>query len=111
MVEKKRVKELMGNKHRLRKEIMYYKVRKQAKIAKRIALLVQKQDPHKGAKYFAEAFVLSKSDKESDAYKYLEHLYFNIIAKDKPPEEKEKGFKEFIDAAKQRLGIDSSASM
>jgi hypothetical protein len=90
---------------------MYYKIRKQAKIANRIGLLVQKDDPVKGANYFAEAFLLSKSNKESDAYKYLEHIYFNIIAKDKPPEEKEAGFKDFINQAKERLGLDTSTPM
>lgn len=82
-----------------------YKNKKKIATAMKIGQLVNKQDIDKGIKYFADAFVLSKLDKESDAYKYLEQLYFNKKAKDKSPEEKEQEFKEIINAAKVRLGV------
>ncbi len=83
---------------------MAYKVDKKAKLARKIAQLVYKQNVDKGIGYFAEAFVLLKSDKESDAYKYLENLYFNQPkVKGKSPEEQEKGFRTIINAARTRL--------
>jgi hypothetical protein len=66
--------------------------------------LAHKSDPNKAIRYFADAYVLSNLNKETNAYKYLEQLYFNGIAKDKTPEEKEQGFQDIIDAAKARLG-------
>jgi hypothetical protein len=85
-----------------------YKLKPQLDLAKNIAILVQKTDPEKGAQYFADAFVLSNLNKESDIYKYLQHIYFNIIAKDKSPEEKEAGFQLIIEAAKSRVGPQSN---
>jgi tetratricopeptide (TPR) repeat protein len=82
-----------------------YKVKRQADLALRIGQMVHKQDIDKGIRYFADAYVLSQFDKESKAYKYLEHLYFNEKAKDQSPEEKEKGFKAIIDAARTRFGM------
>jgi len=82
-----------------------YTAKKKIKTAMKIGQLVNKLDIDKGIKYFADAYVLSKLDKGSDAYKYLEQLYFNKKAKDKSDEEKETGFKEIISAAKARLGI------
>ena len=82
-----------------------YQANKKVRTAMKIGQLVNKKDLDKGIKYFADAFVLSKLDKGSDAYKYLEQLYFVRKAKDKSPEEKEKEFKEIINAAKARLGI------
>ncbi len=91
------------------KAVMYfemaYKIDKKSKLAMIIAQLVYKQNIDKGIGYFAEAFVLLKSDKESDAYKYLEQLYFNQKAKNESPEEQEKGFRTIINAARTRLGM------
>jgi hypothetical protein len=82
-----------------------YKIKRQKGLAMKIASMVHKTDITKGIRYFADAFVLSELNKESDAYKYLEHLYFNKFAKDKSVEEKEEGFKQIISAAKQRCGV------
>lgn len=82
-----------------------YKAKRKMDLAMKIARLVHSKEPQKGLKYFADAFVLSEMDKQSDAYKFLEQLYFNRIAKDKSPEEKEAGFKAVIKAAKARCGI------
>jgi hypothetical protein len=82
-----------------------YQSNKQANLAKKIGQLVHKKNIDKGIKYFAEAFVLSNSNKQSDAYRYLENLYFNKPdVKSKTPAEQEKGFKEIINAARVRLG-------
>lgn len=82
-----------------------YKADKKARLALNIGKLVYKENINKGIKYFAEAYVLSKSNKQSDAYKFLQQLYFNELAKDKSPEEQEKGFLEIINAARARLGM------
>lgn len=82
-----------------------YKTKPTAKLAKKIGQLVHKKDVNKAVQYFADAFVIGGMDKETDVYKFLEHLYFNEVAKDKTPEEKEAGFKKVINAAKTRQGI------
>lgn len=84
---------------------MAYQSSKKATLAKKIGQLVYKDNKEKGIKYFAEAFVLMNSNKESDVYKYLENLYFNKPdVKSKSPAEQEKGFRAIINAARVRLG-------
>lgn len=82
-----------------------YKSKPTATLAKRIGQLVHKKDVNKAVRYFADAYVIGGMDKETEVYKFLEHLYFNKVAKDKTPEEKEAGFKQVINAAKTRQGI------
>ena len=100
---------MYGKKKDRNKAILYYEKAYQSRqrpdLAVRIGQMVYKKDIDKGIRYFADAYILLKLDKQSDAYKYLEHLYFNEKAKDKSPEEKEAGFKEIVNAAKARLGI------
>ena len=84
-----------------------YKSKPTATLARKIGQMVHKKDAVKAVKYFADAYVIGGMDKETEVYKFLEHLYFNIVAKDKTPEEKEAGFKEVINAAKTRRGIKS----
>lgn len=92
-----------------------YKSKPTADLAQKIGQLASKKDVYKAVQYFADAYVIGGMDKETEVYKFLEHLYFNEIAKDKTPEEKEAGFKEVINAAKTRRGIsvqeDSAASI
>lgn len=83
-----------------------YKTGKKLKTAITIGKLVYKKDIDKGIKYFADAFVLSNFDESSNAFKYLQQLYYNQKAKDLPPGEKEKGFKEIIKEAKVRMGTE-----
>jgi len=94
------------------KAIHYFELAYQAKhkmdLALKIGRLVHKAHPQKGLKYFAEAYVLGELNKDSDAFKYLQQLYFNRIAKDLTAAEKEQGFKDVVNAAKSRLGIDSA---
>jgi tetratricopeptide (TPR) repeat protein len=85
-----------------------YKSKHKLDLAMRIGRLVHKNEPNKGLKYFADAFILTNEDKQSDAYRYLEQLYFNRVApKDKSSEEKEKEFKAIINAAKARLNVET----
>ena len=85
----------------------YYRLQEKdgeaAKTALNIGVLLSKKDKQKAMDYFAEAFVLLNSDKESNAYKYLQQLWFNEIAKGRPQEEQDKGFAEIINSAKARL--------
>ncbi|MDQ1352836.1 MAG: hypothetical protein QG657_3142, partial [Acidobacteriota bacterium] len=82
-----------------------YRAQKQSKLALNIGKLVYKGDLDKGLKYFSEAFVLANSNKQSDAYKFLENLFFNNPeVKKLTPEEQEKGFRSLVNAARERLG-------
>lgn len=81
-----------------------YDKKKIESMAVKIGQLLSRKDKEKAIRYFAEAFILSESNKDSDAYKYLQQLWFKDKAKDKTPEEQEAGFNEIIDAAKTRLG-------
>lgn len=82
-----------------------YRAQKQSKLALNIGKLVYKGDLEKGLKYFSEAFVLGNSNKQSDAYKFLENLYFNNPETKKlTPEDQEKGFRTLVNAARERLG-------
>ena len=82
-----------------------YRAQKQAKLALNIGKLVYKGDLDKGLKYFSEAFVLGNSNKQSDAYKFLENLYFNNPeVKKLTPEDQEKGFRALINVTRERLG-------
>lgn len=87
---------------------MAHKTKRKAKTAMNIGILIYKKNIEKGIKYFAEAFLLSNSDKDTKAYKYLESLYFNQPKiKEKSPAEQENGFREIINAARLRLGMES----
>jgi len=83
------------------------KNRSAAKIALKIGQLVSKTNKEKAIKFFAESYILSDSDPESKAYKYMRHLWFNEIAKDKPQEDQDQGFEGILNAAKSRLGMDN----
>lgn len=84
---------------------MAYRAQRQSKLAMNLGKLVYKQDLDKGLKYFSEAFVLANSNKQSDAYKFLENLFFNNPdIKKLTPEDQEKGFRVLINGARERLG-------
>jgi len=82
-----------------------YKSKRQYDLAMKIGRLVHKNDTQKGIYYFADAFIMKGENKESDAFKFLEHLYFNVLAKDKTLEEKEQGFKVLLDEARSRFKV------
>lgn len=89
-----------------------YQLQKTAKLAFDLGILYNKtQDIDNAVNYFAESFVLyekagSDPDGMTKAKSTLEHLYFNVKAKDIPSQdEKEKGYQELMAAARTRLGI------
>jgi len=84
-------------------EVAYNK-KKDSSMAVKIGQLLSKKNKEKAIQYFADAYILSKLDKESSAYKYLQQLWFKDKAKDQTPEEQEAGFNQIIEAAKSRLG-------
>ncbi len=84
-----------------------YNAKKKSNIATKLGQLLHKTAPEKAVGYFAEAFLLDDSDTESNAYKYLRHLWYNKLAKGKPQAEQDKGFDEIIKNAKTRLNPDA----
>ena len=93
-----------------------YELQKTAKLAFDLGILYNKtQDIDNAINYFAESFVLyEKAGNDPDgmtkAKSTLEHLYFNIKAKDiASQDEKEKGYQELMAAARTRLGIAPTA--
>lgn len=80
-----------------------YKIKKKAKTAYSIGALLQKRNIDKAIKYLAEAYQLQEGKYSLKAHKLLEHLYFIIKAKNKSNEEKEKEFKQILEAAKARI--------
>jgi len=88
-----------------------YNLNKKSNIATKLGQLLHKTAPQKAVEYFAEAFLLDESDKESNAYKYLRQLWYNKLAKGKPQAEQDSGFDEILKLAKARLNPDSEAEM
>ncbi|MEN8223335.1 MAG: hypothetical protein ABFR36_08770 [Acidobacteriota bacterium] len=84
-----------------------YNANRKSNIATKLGQLLHKTAPEKAVEYFAEAFLLDDSDTESNAYKYLRHLWYNQIAKGKPQAEQDKGFDDIINNAKSRLNPDA----
>ena len=84
-----------------------YDSNKKANIATKLGQLLHKSAPEKAIEYFAEAFLLDDSDKDSNAYKYLRQLWYNKIAKGKPQAEQDSGFNDILKLAKARLNPDS----
>jgi len=87
-----------------------YQARRTADTALKIGKLVYKTNIDKGIDYFADAFVMSNLDKASDAYKYLQELYYNRKAKDLPSEAQEKGFHEIVQASRARVSHSGGSS-
>lgn len=81
-----------------------YQTQKKADLAMNIGKLVYKVDIDKGIQYFADAYVMSKQDKTSAAYKYLQELYYNRKARGMSPAEQEKGFQMIVRESRLRLG-------
>jgi len=86
-----------------------YSVDKKAKFAMRLGQLLHKSSPKRAIDYFAEAYLLDNSEKESNAYKYLRQLWYNNLAKGKPLSEQDKGFDEILTLAKSRLNPNSDS--
>lgn len=84
--------------------IKAYNKNKASTMAVKIGQLLYKKDNDKAIEFFAEGYILAELDKASDAFKYLQQLWFKEKAKDRSLEEQEAGFQEIIAAAKTRLG-------
>ncbi len=84
-----------------------YKAKPSAEQALRLGQLIYKKDAEKAIEYFADSFILSSQNKESEAFKYLQQLYFNQVAKDKTEEEKEAGYNAILAAATARVNVDT----
>lgn len=82
-----------------------YRIRKNAKTAYNLGVMLQKRDIDMAIRYLTEAHIMRHENKEAKAYKLLRHLYYNVKApKDKTKEELDVGFQEIISAARSRLG-------
>ncbi|MCP4218318.1 MAG: hypothetical protein GY765_27020 [bacterium] len=90
---------------------MGYKLQRKSSSALNLGKMIHKKDLLKGINYFAEAFLLGKSDKTSDAYKFLENLFFNkYLDKAMPPAEREKAFHALLNQVRARLGMEAVAA-
>ncbi len=82
-----------------------YRIRKNAKTAYNLGVMLQKRDIDRAIRYLAEAHIMRHENKEAKDYKLLRHLYYNVKAsKDKAKEELDAGFQEIINSARSRLG-------
>ncbi len=80
-----------------------YNLNKKSTTALKLGQLLYKSDPNSAIEFFAESFILSDYDKESKAYKYLQQLWFNQVAKSQSREEQEAGFNQILQTAKANL--------
>ena len=79
-----------------------YSKKASAQSASQLGTLLQKVNPAKAIEYLADEFAFT-DNRESQTFKLLEHLYFNVVYKDKSEEDKEIGFKALLEAAKARI--------
>lgn len=81
-----------------------YEIERNPDLARRLGLLHNKlTNKEQALKYFSEWFILTGADEESDAYKYMQQLWFKELAKDQEPEEKKSGFQKIIEDARARI--------
>jgi tetratricopeptide (TPR) repeat protein len=85
-----------------------YQMKKNAKIAYDLGVLLNKTDIDGAIEYLAEANLLNDEKYSPDALKLLQHLVFFVKAKDLPQAEQMKTFNDILAAAKTRLGITTS---
>jgi tetratricopeptide (TPR) repeat protein len=85
-----------------------YNVKADARIAYNLGRLLQKSDIDEAIKYLAEAFHMKDEKYSENANKLLQHLYYNVKTKGQSKEEQDAGFREIMDAAKTRLGIEET---
>ncbi|MCX6557064.1 MAG: hypothetical protein NTW95_06475 [Candidatus Aminicenantes bacterium] len=85
-----------------------YQMKKNAKVAYDLGVLLNKTDIDGAMDYLAEANLLNDEKYSPDALKLLQHLVFFVKAKDLPQAEQMKTFNDILAAAKNRLGITTS---
>jgi tetratricopeptide (TPR) repeat protein len=82
-----------------------YEMKKNAKVAYDLGVLLNKTDIDSAMNFLAECNLLNDEKYSPKALELLQHLFFNVKSKGQLPEEQEKGFQEILLAAKTRLGI------
>ncbi len=93
----------LGNKDKMIENFeKAYGIKPNADTAEKLGRLLNKQNPTKAIEYLADVFAFTDS-RESEAFKLLEHLYFNVVYKDKTAEDKDAGFKALLETAKGRI--------
>jgi tetratricopeptide (TPR) repeat protein len=79
-----------------------YALKGSAEAASQLGVLLQKTNPAKALDYLADEFAYT-GNRESQTFKLLEHLYHNVVNKDKTQEDKEAGFNALLETAKGRI--------
>lgn len=82
-----------------------YDLKKNAKVAYDLGVLLNQTDLDSALNFLAEANLLNDEKYSPEALKLLQHLFFNIKTKGQPAADQEKEFQGILDAAKTRLGI------
>jgi hypothetical protein len=82
-----------------------YQMKKNAKVAYDLGVLLNKTDIDSAMNYLAESDLLNDEKYSPKALELLQHLFFNVKSKGQLPAEQEKGFQEILLSAKNRLGI------
>jgi|GEM_PF-2900169 len=81
-----------------------YEIDKKPELARKLGLLYNKMgNKEKALQYFSDWYIITGADPESDAYKYMQQLWFKELAKDQEPEEKKQGFEKIIEDARARI--------
>lgn len=80
-----------------------YQMKKNAKVAYDLGVLLNKTDIDGAMNYLAESNLLNDEKYSPDALKLLQHLVFFVKTKGQPQAEQEKIFNEIMAAAKTRL--------
>lgn len=87
-----------------------YAIKRDPGVGYSLGKLFQSDDPEQGMIYLSESFLLNDPEVSEKAEKLLLHLYFNVVAADKTPEEQEIGYDRLIREARIRLGLDDSSA-
>jgi tetratricopeptide (TPR) repeat protein len=82
-----------------------YEMKKNAKVAYDLGVLLNKTDIDSAMNYLAEANLLNEEKYSEEALKLLQQLVFYVKTKGQPQEEQEKIYNDILAAAKTRLGI------
>ncbi|MBN2398764.1 MAG: hypothetical protein JXI33_00310 [Candidatus Aminicenantes bacterium] len=85
-----------------------YQMKNNAKVAYDLGVLLNKIDIDSAMNYLAEASLLNDEKYSPDALKLLQHLVLFEKTKGQPQAEQEKAFNDILNAAKIRLGIETS---
>lgn len=82
-----------------------YESKPNAKVAYDLGILLQATDLDAAIDFLAESFLLADPVYSAKAEELLKHLYFNVKAKDKKPEEQELEYNSILDNARTKLEL------